>query len=78
MAGKFRRKFVIIISDMFTKHYRGKIPEQTLGEALKELAALIARLDNSKQDGKSQRSATLRKLKHLPLERLQEILSTEA
>jgi len=78
MAGLHRRKFITIISDKFTDHYRGKVGEQDLDEALKELAVLVSRLDNSKQKGKSQRAETLRKLKRLPLEKLQEILSAEA
>jgi len=78
MAGKIRSKFVDIISDKFTEHYRGSIAEQDLDKALKELSGLVARLDNSKKDGKSQRAETLRKLKRLPLEKLQEILSAEA
>jgi len=77
MAGKFRRKFVTIISDKFTDHYQGRVAEQDLEEALQKLAVIIGRLDHSKQNGKSQRAATLRKLKKLPLERLQEILSAE-
>jgi len=78
MAGLHRRKFITIISDKFTENYQGRIAEQDLDEALKELTVLIARLDNSKKDGKNQRAETLRKLKKLPLERLQEILSAEA
>jgi len=78
MAGKFRRKFVTIISDKFTDHYQGRVAEQDLDVALKELTVIITRLDNSKKKGKSQRAETLRKLKRLPLERLQEILSAEA
>jgi len=78
MSGLHRRKFITIISDKFTDHYQGSIAEQDLDVALKELTVIISRLDNSKKKGKNQRAETLRKLKRLPLERLQKILSAEA
>lgn len=78
MAGKFRRKFITIISDTVAEHYRGKVAEQDLDKALQELSVLVSRLDNSMNSGKKQRTETLRKLKKLPLDRLKEILSAEA
>ena len=78
MAGKFRRKFIAIISDKFTEHYQGKVADKELSEALQELGVLVSRLDSAMNSGKKNRAETLRKLKRLPLERLQEILSEEA
>jgi len=78
MAGRFRRKFVTIISDKFKEHYQGKVAEQVLDEGLIAIEKLIETLENSKQNNARERVASLRMLKRLPLDKLQKILAGEA
>jgi len=78
MAGKFRRKFVDIISDKFVDHYRGKVADKDFTEALAGVKKLIGKLEESKKDNINERTKSLKKLKRLPLEKLKEILATEA
>jgi len=78
MAGKFRRKFVTIISDKFKAHYEGRVDEKTLSDALAEVETLVARLDGSKQKHVKERAASLSRLKKLPLDKLKELLAAEA
>ena len=77
MAGKFRRKFIDIISDTVTEHYRGKVSEQELLEQLGEIKKLIVKLEQCKKKVCLQRTESLRKLRRLPLEKLDELLKKQ-
>ena len=77
MAGKFRRKFIDIVSDMVTTHYKGKIPEKSLTQNLAELRAQIDRIEQCQQESKAQRMESMRKLRKLPIEKLSRLLSTK-
>ena len=78
MAGKFRRKFVDIISDKIIDHYQGKVADGVLSETLESMRKLIVKLEHSKMNGKAERDEQLRKLKRLPLEKLKELLAAQA
>ena len=78
MAGKFRRKFIDIIFDTITKHYRGKVSEQVLLVQLGEIRKQIEKLEQCKDKSRSMRTETLKKLKKLPIEKLKEILVAKA
>ena len=78
MAGKFRRKFIDIVSDRVTGHYQGKVPEKSLQEHLEELRALIGRLEQCRQANMAQRSESLKRLRRVPLEELERLLAAKA
>jgi len=78
MAGKVRRKFIDIISDRFLEKYQGLVAEQELSVSMKELTDVIRKLDELKKKGMKQRSESLRKIKRLPLEKIQNFLNAEA
>jgi len=77
MAGKSRRNFVTIISDKFVDKYQGCVAPEELSAILSELHTLVAKLDESKKSKMRERSKSLRQLRRLPLEKLQEILKKE-
>ena len=77
MAGKFRRKFIDIISDRVTEHYQGKVAEKELQEQLGEIQKHIVKLELCKKKVCVQRTENLRKLKRLPLEKLNELLMSQ-
>lgn len=74
MAGRHRRKFIDIISDTITLHYQGKVAEQELQDILLEVRKHIGKLEQCSKNARAQRLESLRKLKKLPLEKLNELL----
>ena len=74
MAGKFRRKFVDIISDTVTSHYQGKVQEENLFEILDKIRDLIGKLEQYRQQDEILRMESIKKLKKLPLSKLNELL----
>lgn len=77
MAGKHRRSFSTIIDDRISEHYRGRIPEKDLLRFLAEIRLLLGKLEKCKSSKIMERNAMLRKLKRLPLEKLQEFIDED-
>lgn len=78
MAGKFRRKFVDIISDTVTNHYQGKVQEESLLEILEKIREQIGKLEQYRQKDQFQRMENIKKLKKLPLSKLKELLVAQS
>ena len=78
MAGKFRRKFVDIISDTVTNHYQGKVQEESLLEILEKIREQIGKLEQYRQKDQVQRMENIKKLKKLPLSKLKELLVAQS